>query len=158
MKIVFAAIGSYGDINPYLSIAKELRRRGHTPVLATSAYYREAIEKAGVGFAPLHPDARVDDVELVKKVMDPKKGSEMIVRELVMPVVREMYADLERCASDADLLVSHMLTYAVPLYAEKTGKPWLSTVLAPLVFLSRYDVPVFPLDQATHRFPDYPKE
>ncbi len=144
MKILFAAIGSYGDVNPSLALAKELRRRGHDCTLATSSYFREVIEKQGVHFIPLHPDASLDDKALVKKVMDPRRGSEAIVRELVMPVVRDMYADLEAAAKESDLLISHVLTYAVPILGEKLRKPWLSMVLSPLIFFSGHDFPVLP--------------
>lgn len=144
MKILFAAIGSYGDINPYLALSKELLQRGHSPMIATASAYRRPIEEAGVGFSPLRPEAEVDDVPLIRRVVDARHGSEAVVRELVMPALRDMYADLEGPAASADLLVSHVLTYAVPILAEKTGKPWLSTVLSPLVFFSPYDVPVLP--------------
>jgi UDP:flavonoid glycosyltransferase YjiC (YdhE family) len=144
VKILFAAIGSYGDINPYIALALELKRRGHSCTLATASYYRDVIEKQGLGFAPLRPDASLDDVELIKKVMDPKKGSETIVRELVMPELRNMHADLKPAAEAADVLVSHVLTYAMPILGEQLKKPWVSTVLSPLVFFSPHDVPVLP--------------
>ena len=35
-----------------------------------------------------------------------------------------------------------MLTFAGPLVAEKTGIPWVSTVLAPLSYFSYQDSPV----------------
>ena len=45
-------------------------------------------------------------------------------------------------AQDADLLISHVLTYSTPLVAERLGKPWLSTALQPLGFFSAFDPPV----------------
>src|SRR5690606_29812161 len=54
-----------------------------------------------------------------------------------------MYDDLLEPASMADVLVSHVLSFAVPVVAEKLGKPWVSTVLSPILFLSAHDPPVF---------------
>jgi UDP:flavonoid glycosyltransferase YjiC (YdhE family) len=101
-------------------------------------------EREGLGFTAIRPDADTADQKLMKRIMDPRFGSQAVVRELVMPRLREMYDDLSRAAAGADLLVSHMLTYAVPVLAEKRGLPWLSTVLQPLVFFSAHDPPVLP--------------
>src|SRR5690606_307018 len=35
-------------------------------------------------------------------------------------------------------------TFASPVVAERLGVPWVSCVLAPMSFFSRYDLPVFP--------------
>ena len=59
-----------------------------------------------------------------------------------MPSLRRRYDDLVQPVAWADLLVSHVLTYSVPILAEPFGKPWASTVLSPMVFFSAYDVPV----------------
>ena len=42
------------------------------------------------------------------------------VRELVMPHLRDSYDDLLEAVRGADLLVSHVITYAARLVAEKT--------------------------------------
>jgi UDP:flavonoid glycosyltransferase YjiC (YdhE family) len=44
----------------------------------------------------------------------------------------------------ADLLVTHPLPFVGPVVAEKTGVPWVSTILAPASLLSHHDPPVFP--------------
>ena len=61
-----------------------------------------------------------------------------------MPALRESYEDVLAAAQEADLLVSHVLTYATRLVAEKKGIPWASGFLQPLGFFSAYDPPVLP--------------
>ena len=73
--------------------------------------------------------------------MDPRHGAEVVVREILVPYLRDSYRDLEAACDGADLLVSHVLTYAAPILGEKTGIPWVSTVLSPMVFASAYDPP-----------------
>jgi len=34
LRIVLSNIGTFGDINPLVAVALELKRRGHTPVMA----------------------------------------------------------------------------------------------------------------------------
>lgn len=138
-RIILATFGSYGDLNPFLALALELRRRGHDPVIATAEGYRGDVEGRGLAFAPARPDLDRRDLALLERALDQVKGPEVIVREIMMPRVRESYADLERAAAGADLLLSHSLTYAAPVLAEKKNLVWLSVVLQPLMFLSAED-------------------
>ncbi len=139
MRVVLSTFGSYGDVFPYLAISAELRRRGHVPVLAAAETYRELTLRSGAEFAPLRPDIDYDDLDLFRRVMDAKKGPEYVVREVVIPHLRDSYADLEAACEGADLLLSHVLTHAAPILGAKTGMPWLSTVLSPMVFCSAHE-------------------
>src|SRR6185503_10788238 len=57
---------------------------------------------------------------------------------------REGYEDLLSAVEGADLLLTHPISFAGPLVAQKTGVPWVSSVLAPVSFMSAYDPPVPP--------------
>jgi UDP:flavonoid glycosyltransferase YjiC (YdhE family) len=61
-----------------------------------------------------------------------------------MSQLDQTYEELTRAVAGADLLVSHPITYAGPIVAERERLPWLSTVLAPMLFFSRHDPPVLP--------------
>ncbi len=139
--IVLTTFGSFGDVHPYIAVGLELKARGHRAVIATSPLYRDKIEATGLGFHPVRPLLRPpqEDPELVAKIMDLKKGSEFLFRELLAPHLRDGYEDLREAARDADLLVTHVITMAGPVLAQKTGIPWVSTVLAPVSFFSDYD-------------------
>lgn len=144
-RIVFATFGSLGDLHPYLALALELKRRGHQPVIATFDGYREAVETAGVEFAPMRPAMAGfgDPGTVMRRLFDPDNGPEYLVRHLFMPHVHASYEDLYRIAEDADLIVSHPIAFAAPLVAEKRGLPWASSVLAPLSLMSALDPPIF---------------
>jgi rhamnosyltransferase subunit B len=145
-RIVMTSFGSLGDLHPYLAIGKELKSRGHDVVIATCEEYRARVEPLGLGFHPVRPrfDQFGDGSEFAKLVFDLRRGPEFMVREVVMANLRSSYEDLLPAARGADLIVSHPLTCAAPLLAEKEGLPWAATVLAPMSFLSPYDPPVIP--------------
>lgn len=154
MRIVLNTFGSFGDIHPYMVIGMELQRRGHTPVVATMAIYREKVERAGLEFAPVRPDfpqPKEQDPELIEKIMEPMTGPRFLTEEVIFPAVRDSYADLLKAVEDADLLVTHPASPAGPLLGRKIGLPWISTVLAPLSFYSAYDPPVPPFWQWTRK-------
>jgi UDP:flavonoid glycosyltransferase YjiC (YdhE family) len=145
-RIVITTFGSLGDLHPYLALARGLQTRGHTVVIATSHWYQERVEAEGVRFHAVRPAGpRLEaDHESMRRIMDPKKGSEYIIREILMSSLRESYEDTLAAAAGADLLVSHVLTSATRLVAEKRNIPWASTYLQPLGFFSAYDPPVLP--------------
>ena len=137
-----------------MAIAMELQRRGHVPVIATMDIYREKIEGAGLEFVPVRPNIpqpKEQDPELIRKIMEPRTGPRFLMEEVVYPAVRDSYADLLAAVDGADLLLTHSAAPAGPLVGQKTGMPWISTVLAPFSFISAYDPPVPPFWQWTRR-------
>jgi len=147
MRIVFSTFGTFGDVNPLIALALELKRRGHSPVLAIPGMFREKIEPLGIEFASVRPNQDANDKRMVEMIWDIKKGTERGLREFLFPAIRDSYTDLLAAVSaggGADLLVTGELAYAGPIVAEKTGIPWASYVLAPLSFFSGYDPPVLP--------------
>ena len=145
-RIVLTTYGSLGDLHPYMAIALELQQRGHHPVIATHEAYRSKVEAEGLEFYPIRPDLYNGDFEqaqeIIKRATHPTKIIEYIIRELFLPYLKDSYEDLIQAVSGADLLITHPLTYAGPIVAEKTGILWVSGVLAPLSFLSVYEPPV----------------
>ena len=143
-RIAITSWGSYGDVNPYVGLALALRARGHTPVLAIPTYYREAVEREGLEHAVVGPDVEPGDDTIVARIMDARKGTEFLLRELLARAVDRSYEQLRAAARGADLLVTHPVTFAGPVLAEATGMPWVSTLLAPASFMSEHDPFVMP--------------
>jgi rhamnosyltransferase subunit B len=143
-RIVFCTVGSLGDVHPYMAVSKALQARGHHPVIATSDRHRPAIEAGGIEYAPLRPDeARFGGLESVAaKLFEPHAGPRYLIREMVMPYLREQYEDCMKASQGADVVVSHPLTMAAPLACSVMGLPWVSSILAPASLLSAYDRPL----------------
>ncbi len=142
-RIVLTTFGSYGDINPFLAIAIELRERGHRPVVATAGIYRENIEDMGVEFFPVRPDIDISDTDSIRRLMREWSGPEYLVRKFILPHLADSYNDLKKITEEADLILTHPITYAGPVLAEQYGLRWASAVIAPISFFSAHDPPVF---------------
>jgi UDP:flavonoid glycosyltransferase YjiC (YdhE family) len=145
-RIVFATFGSFGDLHPYIAIARELNRRGHRPLIGSFAEFREAVETAGVEFAPLRPDMAGfgEQATIMRKLVDPWRGPELLVRGMFMPHLRKTYEDLALACRGADLIVTHPLAFTGPLLARKEGMRWVSTSLSPMTLFSAIDPPLLP--------------
>ena len=138
-KIILATIGSLGDMHPKIALALGLKQRGHDVTIAAMEYYRDRIEPLGLNFAPMAPHLDPDNTDLARELMDSRKGSEKILRDVIMPSLHDMYDDLMRAVEGADLLVSGEIVYAVKSVVEKTGIKWVSTSLQPGTLFSAYD-------------------
>jgi UDP:flavonoid glycosyltransferase YjiC (YdhE family) len=145
-RIVLNTFGSLGDLHPYLAIALELQRRGHQPVVATHGLYRTRVEALALEFAPVRPHGEEwgEPAGVIREAMDAKRGSEVVLRKLVLPHLRESRDDLLSAARGADIIVDHVLSFTAPLVAETLKLPRISTALQPLAMFSRYDPPVNP--------------
>jgi UDP:flavonoid glycosyltransferase YjiC (YdhE family) len=145
-RILLATFGSFGDLHPYIALARGLMERGHEAVIATSTNYREKIEGEGIGFHATRPNLpeNEDTRALIRRIMDPKHGTEVMFREVMGPHFAAQYEDLSAAAQGADLLVAHILTPGIRMVAELTARPWVATFLQPMVFASAFDPPVPP--------------
>ncbi|KAJ6391841.1 hypothetical protein OIU77_025744 [Salix suchowensis] len=59
LKVAMLVVGTRGDVQPFLAIAKRLQEFGHRVRLATHANFRDFVRSAGVDFYPLGGDPRV---------------------------------------------------------------------------------------------------
>lgn len=143
-KVLLATFGSLGDLHPKIAIGLELRRRGHDVTIAAMEYYREKIAMTGLGFTPMAPHLDPDDRELVKDMMDARKGTEEILGKILLGDPQPMYDDLMRAVEGKDLMLTGEVVIAARSVYEKTGISWISTSVAPISFFSAHDPPVPP--------------
>ena len=154
-RIILNTFGSFGDIHPYLALAIELKRRGHTAVVATSEVYRAKVEAEGVLFAPVRPNVGelMGNTTFLEKLWHPKHGSEYLLRDYLLPAVNESHTDLKAACQGADFMLTHAAAYAGPVVAEEMKIKWLSIALQPLILFSRLDPSVVaPAPWARHLY------
>lgn len=58
MKITILAVGTRGDIQPYVALGLGLQAAGHTVCVATETNYRNFVSQRGLDFAPLPGDTK----------------------------------------------------------------------------------------------------
>ena len=142
-RVVMATIGSLGDLHPYIALAQEMKKRYIEPVIATSNTYRERVESLDIEFHPIRPampeQGTAEYQKWIDGVVDPNRGAEFLFKRILAPAVRDMYEDLSAAIEGADMLVTHPIVLAGPPLAQKTGIPWVSTVLAPASVWSAFD-------------------
>jgi rhamnosyltransferase subunit B len=138
-RILFAMIGSLGDLHPCLALGLELKQRGHSVAIACAEFYRKRVEAHDILFRPMRPHWKPDDRELIRQCENLRTGPEILFRKLILPHLQGTYQDLLLAARDTDLMISGELVYAAPLVAEKLRLNWVSAILSPSSFFSSRD-------------------
>jgi UDP:flavonoid glycosyltransferase YjiC (YdhE family) len=141
-RFVLTTFGSLGDLHPYIALARGLQQRGYRPLIATSAIYADLVEAAGIEFQAVRPDLDLADRDLLHQAMHPRKGTEVVIGKLVLPYLRQTYADLNQILQPDDILITHSISYAAHIAAQKHNLNWISVVLSPIAFFSQFDTPV----------------
>jgi UDP:flavonoid glycosyltransferase YjiC (YdhE family) len=141
-RILLCTTGSPGDLLPFLAIGRELRRRGHLPVLASAEAYRGRAEALDLGFAAVRPDRPpgVPEPDLARRVGRGYWPGD-VFRRMFLPDLWASYEDTLAAASGCDLVLSHTLAFAAGPAAATLGVPWASAVVNPLGYFSRFDPP-----------------
>jgi rhamnosyltransferase subunit B len=141
-RILLTTTGSLGDLHPFLAIGLGLQARSHIVTIATSNLYRTKVEQTGFRFAPMGPHLQSFTPELMRELMHARKGPERLIRQILYGGTPAAYVEVTDALRGADAIVTHPITFASQIAAEKSGLPWISTVTAPIAFFSRYDPPV----------------
>ena len=139
--VLLTTLGSYGDLYPYLALGASLKRLGHTVTVATSAAFRQKVESQALEFVPVRPDVSLDNREMME-IPFPPAPRDRARAARNRERYRETYEDTLPAVEKADVVVTHPITFAAVVAVQKLRKPWVSSVLAPISFVSAYDPPV----------------
>lgn len=140
--IVFATVGSQGDLFPLLAVGRELAARGHRVTVGAHAIHREAVLDAGLEFVMASGIAEPEDkAAFAARAFHPWRGPRFVVRDLAAADVATSYHTLKTFCTEADALVTTTLAFAGQILGETLPLAWFSAVLSPSVFLSPFDPP-----------------
>jgi UDP:flavonoid glycosyltransferase YjiC (YdhE family) len=123
MKVLLAALGSRGDVQPQLVLGEELLRRGHGVTVASPPNFRSWAENRGFRFIPIGQD--MNAVLLGNRHMTEQNpvvalpGQIRLLRQHLAKQVNDMFA----APHDADIVVAAGLSFAGKMVADKLGVP-----------------------------------
>lgn len=131
MKFIIPAIGSRGDVQPYIALSLGLLRHGHSVTLATHPCMRNLVESYGVPFAPMGPDI---DIGYEAARIRGKSKNWMLgyrrVMDFSFSMLEQSYPDLLPLCKQVDMvIVSH--SAAGSMEADTLDLPRVSVTLMP---------------------------
>ena len=137
MRVVLLAIGSRGDIQPYLALGLGLKAEGHEVCLATERNYKNWIMQEGLEYAYLPGDSKARHAqEPWLKLLEETKNRPILsayrgYSQFILPTLRELLDAAWEACQGADAIISTAITYGGHHIAEKLGIQYYSTWTCP---------------------------
>jgi rhamnosyltransferase subunit B len=151
--VVLCAIGSSGDVHPFVGLGRALRRRGYRVTVITAGYFRGLVEQAGLEF--VDPLPAMDFREMIRdpRIWHPLRGARTIIDLAVRPLLEPIYRSiLDHQTPGRTLVCGSSLAFGARVAQEAEGIPLVSVHLSPLLFRSDYEGPRLPV-LPVHRGP-----
>jgi rhamnosyltransferase subunit B len=161
MPFLLSALGSAGDVHPFIAIGQVLVARGHAVRLLASPVFEARIRLAGLGFTPLGTVADYEALLREPALWHARRGTKLVLEELLQRLPEALRVTVA-AADDLDaqagpgtrtVLVGSSLSWAVRLLQESSGRPAVSVHLAPSLLLSAQQPPVLPGLRGLARLP-----
>jgi rhamnosyltransferase subunit B len=128
-RFVLTTGGSFGDVIPYVALAKALMEHGERVVLATSPDYRMLVGAERIPFHPLGPELSFDRPDVAHLENRLRRFVSDTDHWVMDPLARNI-TELNEIVEDGDILVGHHIQLAAPAVAEMRGIPWVTTTYA----------------------------
>lgn len=145
MNVLLIPMGTPGDIQPFIELGIELRRRGHAPKVLVHANHRGWVERHGLGFVELGPVEEYDRLLADRNLWNMHKAPRVFAKRLVLPTMRRMYDAIDRERQAGPLVVvGQTLALGARLAHEKLGVPLVTIHRQPASLRSLHDTPLLP--------------
>src|SRR5487761_1722560 len=145
MRILLVAVGSAGDVHPFVGLGLGLAARGHRVTLLASGYFEKLARQVGFDFVPVF--SADEFLALLKNPLawHRFRGFIECFRGGVLPTFEPIYRGIaERYVPGETVVVASTLGFGARCAQEKLGVPLVTVHLSPSVFRSDYHNPVLP--------------
>jgi UDP:flavonoid glycosyltransferase YjiC (YdhE family) len=136
MRLVILAIGSRGDVQPYIALSKGLQRAGHEVRLAAPAMFKDLADEYGVDFFGLQVNPKaIMQSELSKFFIDSSRnlvGFLFMYKQFADSIMGEMSHDFWVACQESDAIIYSPFGVIGHFVAQKLGIPRFATALQPL--------------------------
>jgi len=154
MKITILALGTRGDLQPYLSLGLGLRQAGHQVKLCSSDIFEDFARSRGLDFAAIGDSPKAILEKFTKNpINSQRKQSKLLNLYLVKKFffwrilnsgLKKLMNDAWDCCQDAEVIIYSQLAFSGFNIAEKLNIPCLATYTNPLTPTHIYPHPLYP--------------
>lgn len=138
MRILLSALGSSGDINPFLAIALALRDRSHQPILLLDPHHAARAAALGIEARTFTGGIDPDAARNHPDYLHPTRGTGVFLRDILMPCLEPLHtAAREILAHEKpDIAIVHHVCFSIPWACEQAGVAWGMAATAPASWMS----------------------
>lgn len=144
MQYIITALGTAGDVFPFIGLAQQLMSRGHDTVLLTAEPFLNVAQNQGVNAVAVLNQAEYDATLRDTGLWQAGRGFVSAVRGFALPAMLRSYQYIEQHRQSDTVLIGSTLAFGAHCAAEKLAIPYITAHLAPAVFRSNIEPPRFP--------------
>ncbi len=142
LRIIIHAIGSAGDVHPFIGIGIALQKRGHEVFIITNPVFQDRIIGNGLGFRPLGTEEAFNLIKKDPDLWHPHRAFAAVVRHAVDPSYEPILETTrELHVPGRTVLVASSLAFAARNARNLLDIPMVTVHLAPSLFPSVYRQP-----------------
>jgi UDP:flavonoid glycosyltransferase YjiC (YdhE family) len=157
MHAILTPVGSAGDVNPFIVIGAELRRRGHRVTIITADVFARVAAKAGLEFVAVGTAEEYDQTTRNPDLWNARRGLS-IVFGVIAKQLQRAYAAIEQLYEpDQTLLVGHSLSFPTRVFEETHSAPAVTIHLSPGIFRSDFAQSALPSGYDPSAWPRWTK-
>ncbi|MDR7871200.1 MAG: glycosyltransferase [Tissierellaceae bacterium] len=139
MRLAIFTLGTRGDVQPYIALAKKAIEKGHSAVICTGKSFKNLIEENGVEFAETKSDlmAMLETEEgkmVYNSAMRHPLKTKRYLNEVVNPAYRKSLDQFYKCAQGADVIIYHPKVFGAPDIAKALRIPCISMPPIPITY------------------------
>ncbi len=139
MRIAIFTLGSRGDVQPYVALANQAVKNGHSAVICTGKFFEKFITQNGVEFVPAESD--------LMAMLQTKEGQDVFnnaakhifktmkyMKEVLKPAYRKTLDQFWQAAQSADVIIYHPKAFGAADMALALDIPCISMPPVPITF------------------------
>jgi rhamnosyltransferase subunit B len=136
-RILLFALGSAGDVHPFVGLGLALKRRGHEVSVVASDYFGPLIRSVGLEFVELISAAEYEGMLKNPDIWHPLRGPKTIMQQAVAPMIRRVYDMIaQRYEPGRTIVGASTLALGARVAQDKLGVPTASIHLQPVMLRS----------------------
>jgi rhamnosyltransferase subunit B len=146
MKYLLSAVGSFGDVAPFVAVGVALRQRGHEVMMAVNPFFRPIVEEAGLRCRPVEVWRNAISFSNQPRLNRGIVALPLFLRHFLIPALGKRYKEVKMAIADwrPDFVFSHLLTPDTTWAAAQMGVPWAGGIPYPVGTLSAENLSYFP--------------
>lgn len=133
MKVLIPTMGTRGDIQPYIALAKEMNKSGFTTIIASHPCWKELVENYNIKFSPIGPNI---DIEYESSLIRGNAKHWIIgvikTMKFMIKIIENSSKEIKELCKDVDLVISSH-SHMGAAEAEACNLPYVSVTFQPYI-------------------------
>jgi UDP:flavonoid glycosyltransferase YjiC (YdhE family) len=144
LKALLIAIGSHGDVHPFVGLGLALRARGHDVTVMANGHFEPLVRRTGLAFIPAGTAEQYRELALRPDLWHPMKGFRLIMENTVQ-LLRPVYdAVANHHRPGESVVVASTLALGARVAQDKLAVPTATVHLQPATLRTLHETPRLP--------------